>query len=259
MKTVMKSIVGVAAVLSLATASLFAQGGRGGAPAAAAPTGRASAPIDLTGYWVSMIVDEWRFRVSPQKGDIPYLPLNPEARKIAQAWDPAKDEASGNACKAYGAVGVMQRPGRMHITWDNDNTLKVDLDAGTQTRMFRFAAQSGAPGEATWQGNSAAQWDLPGGGGRRGAPAALPRNGSLRVVTTNMKPGYLRKNGVAYSEKAVQTEYFNRIVGAQGEIYLTVTAMVDDPVYLTQPFVRTYQFKQQPDATGWDPTPCLPR
>jgi len=234
--------------------ALFGQGGRG-----AAPTPRAAAPIDVTGYWVSMIVDEWRFRVSPQKGDLPYLPLNPEARKIAQAWDPSKDEAAGNACKAYGAVGVMQRPGRVHIVWDNDTTLKMDLDAGAQTRVFRFGAQDAAAGEATWQGTSIAQWDVPGGGRGRGAPVAPPRNGSLRVVTTNMKPGYLRKNGAPYSEKAVQTEYFNRIEGAQGEIYLTVTSMVEDPVYLTQPFVRTYTFKQQPDAQGWEPTPCLAR
>jgi hypothetical protein len=147
----------------------------------------------------------------------------------------------------------------MHITWDNDNTLKVDLDAGTQTRVFRFGAPSGPAGEPSWQGVSAAFWDVPGAGRGRGAPVAPPRNGSLRVVTTSMKPGYLRKNGVPYSEKAVQTEYFNRIVGSQGEVYLTVTSMLDDPVYLTQPFVRTYQFKQQPDAKGWDPTPCLPR
>src|SRR5258708_16747074 len=191
------------AMLVLAAAGLFAQGGRGGAPGGAPPTPRAAAPIDITGYWVSMIVDEWRFRVSPQKGDLPYMPLNPEARKIAMAWDPAKDEASGNACKAYGAVGVMQRPGRMHITWDNDNTLKMELDAGTQTRMFRFGAPTAA-GESTWQGNSVAQWDVPGGGGRRGAPAAAPRNGSLHVTTTNIKPGYLRKNGGPYREKAGQ-------------------------------------------------------
>lgn len=239
-------------------AGMFAQGGRAGAPAAP-PTARAAAPIDLTGYWVSLIVDEWRFRVSPQKGDLPYMPINPEARRIAQAWDPDKDEASGNVCKAYGAVGVMQRPGRLHITWQDENTLKMDLDAGMQSRIFRFGAPAAPAGEPTWQGNSVAQWDVPGAGRGRGAPVAPPRNGTLRVTTTNMKSGYLRKNGVPYSEKAVQTEYFNRIAGAQGEIYFAVTAMVDDPVYLNQPFVRTYQFKQQPDNNGWDPTPCLPR
>src|SRR5690349_4372538 len=87
--------------------ALGAQRGRGGAPQGPPPTGQSAAPIDVTGYWVSQIVDEWRFRVTPQKGDIAYLPLNPTARQIANAWDPAKDAADGQQCKAYGAVGVM--------------------------------------------------------------------------------------------------------------------------------------------------------
>ncbi len=96
------------------------------------------APWDPTGYWVSEIVDEWRFRVSPIKGDVLYMPINAEARRIANAWDPAKDEAEGNQCKAYGAVGLMQRPGRLHITWVDDNTIRIDADAGTQTRTLHF-------------------------------------------------------------------------------------------------------------------------
>ena len=101
------TVVGAIVVLYPALAS--AQGrGRGGQPAGPPQTARQLAPIDLTGYWVSLIVDEWRFRVTPQKGDIVYLPLNAQARQIANAWDPNKDQADGNACKAYGAVGVMQ-------------------------------------------------------------------------------------------------------------------------------------------------------
>src|SRR5215471_8293545 len=124
------------AILTLLPTLLLAQG-RGPQPSPPA-TAKASAPIDFTGYWVSIIVDEWRFRVSPQKGDIPYLPLNPAARQIANAWDPGKDQAEGNACRAYGAVGVMQRPGRLHITWADDNALKIEADAGTQTRLLHF-------------------------------------------------------------------------------------------------------------------------
>jgi hypothetical protein len=258
--------VAVAAVLC-GVGLAQAPAGRGGPP----PTAKASAPIDLTGYWVSIIVDEWRFRVSPQKGDIPYLPLNAEARRIAMAWDPDKDVADGKQCKAYGAVGVMQRPGRLHIDWADDNTLKIDADAGTQTRMLRFsAAAAQAPkGEATWQGTSAAQWQTPAGRGLidlggigfvpGGGTNPRSRTGTLKVVTTNLLPGYIRKNGVPYSDKAVVTEYFNRLTGAQGDVYFVVTAEVEDPAYLTQPFVRSYQFKKQADASGWDPTPCLPR
>ena len=232
--------------------------GRGG-PAGPPATGRAAAPIDLTGYWVSQIVDEWRFRVAPQKGDIPYLPINAAARRVALAWDPAQDEADGNQCKAYGAVGVMQRPGRLQISWEHDNTLKIETDAGTQTRRLRFGPAPTPTGEPSWQGYSVASWQMPGGGRRGAAPPPGPRSGTLKVVTTNLRPGYIRKNGVPYSGNTVLTEYLNQLIGQEGDSYLVVTAMVEDPLYLTQPFVRSYQFKKLPDAQGWDPTPCFPR
>ena len=261
-----------AALAMLTPLPLDAQGRGGrGAPAGPPPTGRAGAPYDLTGYWVSIIVDEWRFRVTPQKGDIPYLPLNAEARKIANAWDPDKDQAEGKECKAYGAVGVMQRPGRLHFTWQDDNALKMEADAGTQTRLFHFnsAPAKGAP---SWQGDSVAQWQVVQGrgvaqidlGGIGFAPGGgenqrVTRNGTLKVITTNMLPGYIRKNGAPYSGNAVLTEYFNRLIGAQNDEYMTVTAMVEDATYLTGPFLRTYTFKKQADASGWEPTPCWPK
>jgi hypothetical protein len=249
-------IIGLALSISVVPA-LFAQGG--GRPPVA-PTTKETAPTDVTGYWVSQIVDEWRFRVTPQKGDILYLPINAQARKMAEAWDPDKDVASGQQCRAYGAVGVMQRPGRMRITWDNDTTLKMDFDSGMQTRLVHFvpdAAQKGAP---SWQGYSVAQWQVP---ARRGfgevSSQANRIPGTLKVVTTNLLPGYIRKNGVPYSGNAVLTEYINHLTGAQNDEYLIVTAEVDDPTYLLQPFVRSYQFKKVPDSTGWDPMQCLPR
>jgi hypothetical protein len=233
--------------------TLFAQGGGRGGPL---PAAKVAAPFDPTGYWVSEIVDEWRFRVTPQKGDIPYMPLNAEARRIANAWDPDKDASSGNPCKAYGAIGVMQRPGRLHITWADDNTLKMDLDAGGQTRLFKFGpAAQGPAGEPSGQGNSTAQWQVI---QQRGA-APSPRGGTLKVVTTNLKPGYLRKNGVPYSDRAVQTEYINYVVGQQKDEYLVDTSMVDDPVYLTGPFIRTYTFKKESDGSKWEATPCWNR
>ncbi|MBZ5577455.1 MAG: hypothetical protein LAP40_12915 [Acidobacteriia bacterium] len=244
----------LAAALVLAVSWGVDAQGRGG-PGGAPPPAKTAAPIDVTGYWVSLIVDEWRFRVDPQKGDVLYMPINAAARRMAQAWDPAKDEADGNQCKAYGAVGVMQRPGRLHLTWADDNTLTMEADAGTQTRSLHFGQAPGASGEPTWQGTSVASWQTSGGRGRAAMPG--PRSGTLKIVTTNLRPGYLRKNGVPYSDKAVLTEYINLLTGAAGEKYLVVTAMVDDPTYLTQPFVRSYQFKRQPDAAGWDPTPCL--
>jgi hypothetical protein len=254
--------VGAALLLAM-PGSMQAQGGGRGAgrgPAGPPPTGKSTAPFDLTGYWVSEIVDEWRFRVSPIKGDILYMPINPAARQVAGAWDPDKDEKEGNQCKAYGAVGLMQRPGRLHITWTDDNALRIEADAGTQTRTWHFGpAPATPPGPPSLQGYSVAKWEGPGfgGGGRgRGGPAAPPKTGTLNVVTTDLSPGYLRKNGVPYSDKAVLTEYVNLVDGQQGDSYIAITAFVDDPVYLNGPFLRTYQFKKIPDATGWDPTPC---
>jgi hypothetical protein len=100
-----------------AGANLYAQG-RGGPPPGPPPVPKAAAPVDLTGYWVSLVTEDWRYRmVTPPKGDYTSVPLNPEGKKVADAWDPAKDEASGDQCKAYGAAGIMRVPGRLHITW----------------------------------------------------------------------------------------------------------------------------------------------
>jgi len=208
-------------------------------------------------------VDEWRFRVTPEKGDILYLPINADARRVANEWDPAKDEADGKQCRAYGAVGVMQRPGRLRVAWEDDNTLKVEADSGTQTRLLHFGRMPAQKGEPSWQGYSAAEWVPAGQGLGRGLGMprsnAQPGTGTLKVVTSNMLPGYIRKNGVPYSGNAVLTEWFNRIVGTDSQPYLIVTAQVDDPAFLVQPFLRTYTFKKQNDASGWEPTPCWPR
>jgi hypothetical protein len=234
------------------------RGGRGVAPGPA-PTPKAAAPIDITGYWVSLVTDDWRWRmVTPPKGDYLYLPLNPAGRQAADAWDPAKDEAAGEQCKGYGAPSIMHLPGRLHITWDNDSTLKLDVDAGTQTRVFHFGAAQSQAVEPSWQGYSTAQWEADGAGRRGRAPAAPARHGSLKTVTTRLRPGYFRKNGIPYSASAVLTEYFTTLTDG-GVDYLVVTNFLDDPQYLAQPYVRSVQFKRQPDAKGWNPTACSAR
>ena len=176
------------------------------------------------------------------------------------AWDPAKDEAEGNQCKGYGAGAISRLPTRAHVTWQDGNTLKWETDQGMQTRMFKFgpaAQESGTnPGARSWQGLSIATWEPaaggrggPGGGlggGPGGPPIGLaappaaavddnaplpggPRggnlNGWLKVVTTNMKSGYLRKNGVPYSEKATITEYFQPTPETYGVRYMIVTTI----------------------------------
>src|SRR5215475_13077242 len=118
----------------LLSSSLIAQQ-RG--PAAPARNPRDASPIDLTGYWVAVVHEDWRFRmVTPPRGDYPDVtPLNDAGKKIADAWDPAKDEAGAEQCRGYGAANIMRIPTRLHITWSNDTTLKLETDAGTQTRL----------------------------------------------------------------------------------------------------------------------------
>ena len=224
----------------------------------AAQTPQAAAPVDLTGYWVSVVTEDWRFRMmTPAKGDFPSIPLNPEGRKVALAWDPAKDEAAGEACKGYGAGNIMRVPGRVHITWQDDSTLKVETDTGQQTRLFHFGRSQAPTGAPDWQGFSVAQWEFAGARGRGAAPA---KGGDLKVVTTHMRAGYLQKNGVPYSADAVVTEHFDALEKEpNGDQWLIVTTLVDDPQYLNQPFQRSTHFKRQPDATGWDPEPCTAR
>jgi hypothetical protein len=248
-------------VSALMAGSLCAQGrgGRGGAQAP--PNPKAAAPVDLTGYWVSVVTGDWRFRmVTPPKGDYTSMPMNPAARKIADAWDPAKDEAAGEQCKSYGAPALMRVPGRLHITWQDDQTLKLEMDSGQQTRIFNFGTPQNQGGD--WQGVSKASWEfMPGtitatDGARTGLGSVDGRAGSLKVVTTNFKAGYLRKNGVPYSANAVLTEYFDRVNEPNGDSYIVVTSTVEDPMYLSTPFMLSTHFKKQADATGWNPTPC---
>jgi hypothetical protein len=202
----MRASVALLAVIGLigSSAGAHAQGrGRAGGPP---PTARAAAPIDLTGYWVSVVTEDWRYRmVTPAKGDYQGIPMTAAAVKVADAWDPDADTASGLQCKSYGAGIIMRVPGRLRVAWQDDETLRVETDAGTQTRTLRFGGGAAENTARSWQGTSTAQWQTPRAGRGRGAAATPPRTGSLKVVTTNLRAGYLRKNGVPYSENATVT------------------------------------------------------
>ncbi len=226
---------------------------------AAPPTPKAAAPEDLTGYWVSVVTEDWRFRmVTPPKGDYASVPISAEGRKFADSWDPAKDTAAGEQCRAYGAAGLMRIPGRLHIGWQDDTTLKVDTDAGEQTRVFHFESGGPTRHEPSLQGFSAAEWTL--GPLPRGVTSLPPtqRGGSLKVVTTDLKLGYLRRNGVPYSASARLTEFYSVTHEPNGDQWLIITTIVDDPLYLQQPFVTSTHFKKEPDGSKWRPAPARP-
>ena len=276
----------VCAAIAWARSDASAQRGRGGPPGPPL-TPRAGAPIDLTGTWVAIVSEDWRWRMAtPPKGDVASLPVNAEGRKAAAAWDLSADNAAGNQCKAFGVGGIMRQPGRLRISWQDDTTLKFEFDAGTQTRLLRFDRASTPGSERTWQGFSRAEWEgpgagrpmeappgpgagpagppVPGGGGQglRGGPppraaAAINRGGNLKIVTTNFREGYLRKNGVPYSEQASITEYVHRLpTHPNGDNWLNVVTIVDDPKYLTGSFYTSTNFKLEPDGSKFNPTPC---
>jgi hypothetical protein len=213
------------------------------------------APEDLTGYWVSVVTEDWRFRmVTPAKGDYASVPLSQEGRRVANTWDPDKDIAAGEQCKSYGAPGLMRVPGRLHITWEDDKTLKVETDAGKQTRIFHFGAEALENEKPSLQGYSVASWDGPPPG--RGAARGPMRAGSLKVVTTHLLPGYLRKNGVPYSANTVLTEYYSRTNETDGSSWLFITTIVDDPMYLAQRFITSTNFKIEANGGKWMPMAC---
>ena len=310
---------------------------QGGAPAApAAQTPQAAAPFDPTGYWVSVVTEDWRWRmVTPTRGDVDGVPLNSAGLKMALSWDFAKDVATpGAQCKAYGGAAIMRMPTRLHVTWAPDGqSLKMETDAGTQVRTLTFDPRAAAAATPrSLQGISVASWiDMGGGrgrGGRGGGGAAAPAaadeeaaapqgaaaqlaqaggaqaaapppgqgrvggaptpapanggpgavaanagggrgrgaggggraaygNGTLKVVTTNLRAGYLRKNGVPYSENATVTEYIDRLPGPNNTQWLIVRTTVDDPAYLTGPFTVSSNFKLEADGSKWAPSACI--
>lgn len=282
-----RNVLTLAGAFALAVSLVLAQGpaGAGAAKGGAAkggakgpvapPTPKAQAPIDLTGTWVSLVTEDWLYRmVTPAKGDVSSVPVTPAGRTAANNWDPAKDEAAGQTCLAYGAAGLMRLPGRLQIDWTDDNTLRVQADAGTQTRLLHFdGTATGAP---SLQGFSKASWDgLPARGrGTFGVPAgatgdanaaggpgaAQPiRPGSLKVLTSNLSGGYLRRNGVPYSANTQLSEFFDILHEPDGTQYLVITTVVEDPANLTQPFRTSTHFKKEPNNSKFKPSACSAR
>jgi hypothetical protein len=240
-----RTIRTVAIVLFFTSGSAVAQRGQG--PAGPPPTARAAAAIDLTGTWVSVVTEDWVMRMlTPPKGEVRNVPVTAAAQKIAAAWDPARDEAAGEQCKAYGAPAVTRIPGRMRISWQDDQTLKVEMEAGNQTRLFHFQPAP-PPAQPTWQGHSRAEWEY---------TRVPPRTGNLKVVTNHLRPGYLRKNGIPYSANATVTEYFHRQTAPNGDEWILHISEVTDPENLRQPWVQSSHFKKLPPTAPFTPEPC---
>jgi hypothetical protein len=216
--------------------------------------------FDLTGYWVPIITEDWLARmVTPPigyTGQFERLPYNEQGIAVGMAWDPEADVAAGLECKAFGAAHLMRMPTRLRIVWEGDDTLRIDADYGRQTRFLRFESSEAAMArdQGTWQGHSVASWEKQRQGrgfgpGPRGGP------GTLKVVTDGMRAGYLTRHGFPYSDNALMTEYFVRHDDF-GDQWFTVTTIVEDPDYLTEPYVTSTHFRREPDDRIWNPRPC---
>lgn len=232
------------------------------------------APIDLTGTWVSIVTEDWHMRmIAPPPGDFEGLPLTQAAQDAANATDMAQVAAAGRACEAYGAPMIMREPGRVRISWDDVDTLRIETDAGEQTRLFHFA-NAPAAGAPSLQGHSVAEWEYTGrfdprlaveaegsqdgrpGLRGRGRVLTEPEGGKLKVVTNNLTAGFLRRNGVPYSADTVVTEYYNLLTEPDGTEWFVVTTRIHDPDNLAVDYIHSTNFRREADDSSWNPTPC---
>lgn len=275
----LRAILVLAALSLCGPSMLHAQGrarpgGIGGAPTgantasgqepatASPPTGRAQAPFDPGGYWVSLVTRDWRFRmVVPGRGEYQGIPLSLAGKQFADSWNALADESAGKQCEAYGAGVVMLVPGRLLISWQDDETLKVQTDAGMQTRLLHFGAAGTRPEPPrSWQGYSTAAWMLHHTyqiGVGEPVPVENQRFGSLKVTTNDMLAGILRKNGVAYSDQSVLTEYWDVQRDPASQVqYLIDSATLHDPIYLVGDYYYSATFQKEMDGSKWHPTPC---
>jgi hypothetical protein len=253
MKTnIIKVILSTLLLLTTMTSAgtLFAQ------PGGQQQSAQEQSAFDITGTWVSLVTEDWRFRmVTASAGDYEGIGLTAHGREVADAWDPDADIASGDACKAYGAGGLMRIPTRLNISWASENVLRIDTDAGMQTRLLKFGEDQDSVGAGSLQGVTHANWDL-----ERAGPFGGPVvGGSIAATTTEMAPGYLRRNGVPYGGQAVLTEHYELLVGGDGTEYLTVISVLEDPGHLTQLYTTSANFKREADDSKWNPSECMAR
>jgi hypothetical protein len=250
-------LVAVTLALAFQFTPQWAAGQFGGPPPPPPGPARDVAPIDLTSQWVSIVTEDWRFRMmTPPKNDYPGLPLTAAARTAADQWDPQADLAAGEACKAYGVGGIMRMPTRLRIAWTDASTLEINTDAGRQTRVLHFdgtaPAMTGAP---TWQGISTAEWEMRRLGREQGF-SGLAVNGTMKVVTKGMRAGYFRKNGVPYSENTILTEYFDLLTQHDGTVWLQVLSILEDPENFFTPVITSTNFRREDNRRAWNPEDC---
>ena len=180
--------------------------------------------------------------------------MNPAAQKIADAWDPAKDEAAGEQCKAYGAPGLMRGPTRLRITWLDDDTLKLETrlrDADAAVRLPRRPRRRAPrPGRASrWRSGSSRA---------AAGAAAAPRFGAHEDRSPrSCGPATCARTASRTATGTVFTEYWDLHTETNGDNYLVVTNIGERPDlpagaldYGAALQARTGRRRK------WDPAPC---
>lgn len=243
-------------VLIALSANSFAQ--RGG-PAGPPPSPQEAAPFDMTGYWVSVVTEDWRWRMlDAEPGDVRNgIPLNQAGIELAEAWRP--DEGELQSCLTFGGAGIMRYPGRLYISWEDEETLRMDFSAGEQTRFLHFNSDDSASVAAlSLQGYTTANWhkERQTRGLGFGPPVTSFEGGNLRARTMNLLPAFLQRNGIPYSDQTTILDYYKVINAPNGDRWLIVTSVVSDPVYLQQDYITSTNFKYEENGDNWDPITC---
>ena len=211
---------------------------------------RASAPIDLTGYWVAVVNEDWRYRmVTPAKGD--YGGVRSRRKRCRSSTTGIRPQTRRREeCKSWCRRGHAAAGSASHHLAGRHHT-EGRGGRGHANASLSIPGRPAAAGTPTWQGDSTAQWER---GGGRGAP---PVGGSLTVVTRNMRPGYLRKNGVPARERdrhgafrPVAISWWPDARRHHGGRRSAVSTAATH---------RQLAFQRKADGSKWDPTPCSAR
>ncbi len=213
----------------------------------------------MTGYWVSVVTEDWRWRMLvAEPGDVENgIPLNQAGRELAEAWRPDGNELE--SCLVFGGAGIMRYPGRLYISWENEETLRMDFSAGEQARLLHFNDTDASSNTASsLQGYTSANWykERQTRGMGFGGPVRSFEGGNLRSVTQNLTPAFLQRNGVPYSDQATIESSYKVIDAPNGDRWLIITSVVNDPVYLQQHWITSTNFKYEENGDNWDPISC---
>jgi len=200
---------------------------------------------DLSGMWSQRFHEELPERgAGPEIGDYAGLPVNDAARLRADSWDAAKWTIPERQCEPHPADYAPRGPANLRIG-NTVDPISQDVVSWDVTVMWslthRAIYMDGRPhpsqyAQHSWQGFSTGEWD----------------GDMLKVTTTHLKEAWVRRNGLPRSDRATIVEYWIR-----NEDYLTLVTIVIDPVYLTEPFVRTSDWVLDP-GVQLSPFSCIP-